>query len=273
MKSPDVNPADIASVSRGIRSHVLNMALRSKTSHLGPSLCIADILAVLYFRILDIRPEDPNWAERDRFILSKGHAAASLYAAMALRGYFPAEELHKYCVDGGRFHGHPCRHAAPGIEFSSGSLGHGLSAAVGMALGLAGTTNAKVYALLGDGECNEGSVWEAAMFAATHQLSNIVAIIDANKYQGFSATHDIDRMDLAKKWEAFGWRALEVNGHDLGELEAQLRIAKESKEPTVVIAHTISGKGMRTIEDTLLAHYQVPDQAAVDLALRELYAE
>lgn len=273
MKVPDVNPADLASVSRGIRHHVLDMALRTKTSHLGPSLCIADILAVLYFRVLDLRPEDPNWADRDRFILSKGHAAASLYATMALRGYFPAEELHKYCVDGGRFHGHPCRHDAPGIEFSSGSLGHGLSVAVGIALGLNGKTNANVYALLGDGECNEGSVWEAATFAATHHIKNIVAIIDANSYQGFSATHDIDRMKLAKKWEAFGWRALEVNGHDLGELEATLRIAKASQEPTVVIAKTISGKGMRSIEDTLLAHYFVPDQAAVDAALNDLYAQ
>ncbi len=260
-------------ICRRMRRNILDMAFNSKTAHIGPSLCIVEILAVLYFRIMNIDPQDPEAPDRDRFLLSKGHAAAALYTTLALRGYFPEEELTKYCVDGGRFHGHPCRDAAPGIEFSSGSLGHGLSVAAGMALSLKGISKGVIFTLLGDGECNEGSVWEAATFAAKNRLNNLVAIIDVNRFQGFAATEDIDSLDLKKKWEAFGWTAFEVDGHDFVALEQVLNMAKQLDCPVVILANTISGKGIKAIENTLLAHYFVLDETVYQQTLREIYAE
>ena len=210
---------DLRQISRDVRRNVIEMAHRTKTAHIGPGFSIADILTVLYFRIMKIDPARPEWNERDRFILSKGHAASALYATLALRGFFPQEELLNYCTDGGRFHGHPSLGVAPGIEFSSGSLGHGLAVGAGMAQGLGPESDSKIYVLLGDGECNEGSVWEAAMYAATHRLRNLIAVVDRNGFQGFGATADVHQMDMRKKWEAFDWNAVEVNGHDMTALE------------------------------------------------------
>lgn len=261
------------SISREVRRNIIEMAYRTKTAHLGPALSITDLLTVLYFRIMNIDPTQPNWNDRDRFILSKGHAASALYTILAHRGYFPVDELSQYCVDGGRFHGHPSFGAAPGIEFSSGSLGHGLSVGAGIAQGLGSESHSKVYVLLGDGECNEGSIWEAAMYAATHNLQNLIALVDRNGFQGFGATTDVHQMNLRVKWEAFGWNAYEVNGHDLTAIEDQLRLVATSDRPTVIIADTIAGKGMKAIENTLLSHYHVPDQASFEQALKDLYAE
>jgi len=254
---------ELQGLAREARRLVLEMSYRSHTAHLGPALGIVDILAALYFSHLRVRPEDPAWDGRDRFILSKGHAASALYAVMALRGFFPVEELNRYCVDGGRFHGHPCRDAAPGIEFSSGSLGHGLAVAAGMGLDLQmKQSGARVVALMGDGECNEGSVWESAMFIATHRLKNVTAVIDGNKFQGFGATNDVHPIELPEKWAAFGWRVIEAGGHDFAALLNAFTEADASDRPTVIIADTISGKGMKAIENTLAAHYIVPDEAA-----------
>ncbi len=273
MPEHNLTPTELEELRHTARRQVLEMALQSRTAHIGPALSIIDILLVLYFRTMRTRPEEPDWEERDRFILSKGHGASALYSVLALRGYFPASDLAGFCVDGGHFHGHPCRDAAPGIEFSTGSLGHGLSVAGGIALGLAKTSKNKVFVLLGDGECNEGSVWEAAMFIATRKLNNVIAIVDQNRFQGFSSTIDLDPQDPHKKWEAFGWNVLETNGHDLAAIEERLGQAGASDQPTVILANTVSGKGMKAIEDTLLAHYFVPDQAAFDQAIKDIYAE
>lgn len=267
------SPQNIAHISREVRRNVIEMAYRTKTAHIGPALSITDLLTVLYFKILRIDPQRPDWSGRDRFILSKGHAASALYATLAHRGYFPVEELSKYCVDGGRFHGHPSFGAAPGIEFSSGSLGHGLSVGAGIAQGLGPESPSKVYVLLGDGECNEGSVWEAAMYATTHKLRNLVALVDRNGFQGFGASSEVHPMNMRAKWEAFGWNARETDGHNLAAIEHELLLAADSDRPTVIIADTVAGKGMKAIEGTLLSHYFVPNQPAFEQAMKDLYAE
>ncbi len=270
---PDQAP-DLEGVARDMRRLVVEMSYRSHTAHLGPSLGIVDLLAVLYFRILNVDPESPKDPARDRFILSKGHAATALYAALAVKGFFPAEELARYCVDGGRFHGHPCMHAGPGIEVSTGSLGHGLSVAAGMAYGLRkrGIKN-NVVTLLGDGECNEGSVWEAAMFGATHGLSNLTVVIDANRFQGFGVAADVHHADLARMWAGFGWEVVECDGHALRDVETAFRGAIADGRPSVVIARTVSGKGVHAVEDTLRAHYEILDDAGYVRAREDLYAK
>lgn len=245
-----------------IRRLVIEMAERSHSGETGSSLSISDILAVLYFRILNINPKKPQDKNRDRFALSKGHGAAALYATLALRGYFPVEKLLGYRVNGGIFHGHPSRDAELGIEVSTGSLGHGLSIAAGMAHALLGTTN-KVYVLIGDGECNEGSIWEAALYIGNAGLPNIVAIVDDNKFQGFSPTVETNKFSLSEQWQAFGWKVLRAKGHDAKDLEKKLREASKAKVPIVVIADTVSGKGIAHIEDTLRAHYYVPNKKDV----------
>lgn len=276
MPSEHLAPEAISAIARDMRRLSVDMAYRSRTGHLGPALGIIDILAVLYFRVLKVDPTAPEMVERDRFILSKGHAAPALYAALAMKGFIPKETVADlYCVDNGQFHGHPCMHAGPGIEFSSGSLGHGLSVAAGMAVGLRKQGNpARVYALLGDGECQEGSVWEAAMFAHTHKLSRLTAVIDDNRFQGFGSTPEVHGVELARVWEAFGWEVILCDGHDLGALEAAFRLADATDRPSVIIARTIAGKGIAAIEDTLHSHYDVLDEAGYKQALIDLgYAE
>lgn len=244
-------------VGEQVRQLIIEMSERSHSGETGSSLSISDILAVLYFKILNIDPKRPTWKERDRFVLSKGHGAAALYATLALRGYFSVKKLLGHRVNGGTLHGHPSRGSEPGVEVSTGSLGHGLSIAAGIAFALK-DTKSKVYVLIGDGECNEGSIWEAALFIGNAGLSNIVAIVDDNKFQGFSPTNETNKFSLATQWSSFGWNVLLVDGHDSKDLEKKLHQSKKAKLPTVVIANTISGKGIPHIEDTLGAHYYVP---------------
>jgi len=241
------------------------MSHRSRSGETGSALSISDILAVLYFKIMRNDPKKPDDPKRDRFVLSKGHGAAALYAALALRGYFEEDLLHGHRMNGGVFHGHPSRGAAPGIEVSTGSLGHGLSIAVGMAYALR-KTKSTVYVLLGDGECNEGSVWEAVLSAGALALPNIIAIVDDNKFQGFGASREINPFDMERQWQSFGWSAERVDGHDVDALERALRAATHSQRPTVIIADTVSGKGVPAIENSLQAHYYVPDDAALEAA-------
>ncbi len=240
-----------------IRRLSIEMSERSRSGETGSSLSISDLLAVLYFKILRLDPKKPNDPKRDRFILSKGHGAAALYATLALRGYFPVKKLLGHRVNDGTFHAHPSRSAAPGIEASTGSLGHGLSIAAGMAFALK-NTQSKVYVLIGDGECNEGSIWEAALFVGNARLSNIVAIIDDNKFQGFSSTKETNRFSLSAQWKAFGWNVLKADGHDPKDIERKLKAAGKAGKPTVIIADTVAGKGVPHIEHTLRAHYYVP---------------
>lgn len=245
----------------------------SRSSHVGSCLSIVDILTVLYFKVMNVDPADPSKKDRDRFILSKGHGSAALYATLAEKGFFSKELLEKFYIDGGVLPGHLDKDSVPGIEVSSGSLGHGLSIGVGMSIANRQEKSpAQVFVLLGDGECNEGSVWEAAMLAATLKLGNLTAIVDFNKLQGFGRTNDvIDQSNLAERWRSFGWESYEVDGHDQEELEAVLLLPHSG--PKAVIAHTIKGKGVSFMENRLEWHYKSPDSAQLSCAVGELDGE
>ena len=258
-----------------IRLRAIQMIWRAKSSHLGSVFSIADLLAVLYGSVLRVRPNDPRWPGRDRFILSKGHASAGLYAVLAERCFFPCAWLDQFYQDGSPLAGH-ATHSVPGVEVSTGSLGHGLGIACGMAL--AGKREGKTYrvfALLSDGECDEGSTWEAALFAPHHHLDNLIAIIDYNKIQSLGAVKDIlDLEPLRAKWEAFGWATREIDGHDLKQIAAILgQVPFAANRPTCVIAHTVKGKGVSFMENQVLWHYRTPDPEEMKRALAELGEE
>ncbi len=234
---------------------------------------MADLLAVLYGRTLRVRPEEPVWPGRDRFILSKGHGSAGLYATLAERGFFPRTWLDEFCTDGSRLMGHVSHVGVPGVEMSTGSLGHGLSIAAGMALSLRREkAGARVFALMSDGECDEGSVWEAALFAAHHELDNLVALVDFNKIQSLGPVEDILRLEpLAAKWRAFGWAALEIDGHDVKAIDDALAaLPAEPGRPTCVVAHTVKGRGVSFMENSVLWHYRAADADELRLALAEI---
>lgn len=236
---------------------------------------MADLLAALYLRVLRVDPTRPDWAERDRFILSKGHACAALYAALAFRGFFPEEWLDTFYQDGGRLAGHATHTGVPGVEFSTGSLGHGLPVATGMALAakLDGKAH-RIFALLSDGECDEGSTWEPALFAPHHKLDNLVVIVDYNKIQSLGRVEDVINLEpFGAKWSAFGWAVREIDGHDMGEVISALEaVPFEPGRPSCILAHTVKGKGVSFMEDKLLWHYRNPSAAEVDQAIAELEA-
>jgi len=266
--------ADLPQICRRLRQMTLQTIFDGGTGHPGGSLSAADMVACLYFRELRLRPEDPEWPDRDRFILSKGHACPVLYAALALRGFFAPEILPTLRQTGSMLQGHPDMSKTPGIEMNTGSLGLGISAGVGMALGLRLQGKpARVYVLMGDGEQNEGSVWEAAMFSSHHKLDNLVAIIDYNKIQAEGFTAEImDLEPLAEKWRSFGWRVVEIDGHDLRQILEALETARQEKgKPTCIIAHTIKGKGVSFMENNPKWHGSAPPSAEeLALALGEL---
>lgn len=260
-KNKPLPHSEVEKISREMRRLIIEMSYKSKSAECGSALCIADIIATLYFRVLHVNPKDPSHTNRDRFILSKGHGGPALYTALALKGFFPKSHLNKYRTDNGILHLHPCSSRVPGVEVSTGSLGHGLSIGAGMAITLKKLhPERNVFVLMGDGECNEGSVWEAAMFASTHGLNNLIAIIDKNKFQGFGKTNEVISMDLASKWSSFGWEVFLSDGHNVKELEVSVLKAKNSKAPAVILADTVNGKGILKIENTLLAHYFVADE-------------
>ncbi len=266
------NPKSSIDLAQKIRIHAIKMAARSNSSHIGSSLSIADILAVLYMDVLRVDPKQPDWTERDRFILSKGHAAAGLYASLALRGFFPMAWLEQFCQSDSLLLGHVSHHV-PGVELSTGSLGHGLPVGCGMALaGKRENSSHHVFVLLSDGECDEGSNWEAALFAAHQKLDNLVAIVDANKLQGFGRTEDVLALyPFAKKWEAFNWAVQEVDGHDHEALRALLqRIPFKAGKPSLLLAHTIKGKGVSFMEDQLAWHYKSPNPEQLSEALKQI---
>ena len=263
----------VATFATRIRCHALRMVHHARGSHIGTCLSMADLLAVLYCRTLRIDPRRPDWQGRDRFVLSKGHGAAVLYAALAERGFFPVEWLDRYCDSGSPLTGHINHVGVPGVEVSTGSLGHGLSIGCGMALaGRTAPDQYRCFVLLSDGECDEGSTWEASLFAPHHRLGNLTVIIDYNKIQSFGTVAEILDLDpLADKWRAFGWRVLEIDGHDLAAIDIALEGAGTGNDrPLVVIAHTVKGKGVRFMEGDLLWHYRAPDAEQLAKALQEV---
>lgn len=264
---------DFKKIAREIRKDIIRMHAASNMSHIGSSLSSADILVALYFGIMRINIKKPCDRNNDRFILSKGHGASALYAILSQRGFFNKTILKKYCCDGSLIAGHSTRNCLPGIEVSAGSLGHGLSIGAGMALA-AKIDNLKyrLFVLLSDGECDEGSVWEAALFAGHHKLDNLIAIIDYNKLQAFGRTGEVlDLEPFADKWKSFGWETREIDGHNIEEAIKTLKEAPFQKyKPGVVIAHTIKGKGVSFMENSLLWHYKTPNKKELKAAMAEL---
>jgi len=259
-------------LAKKIRLHGLRMTSQSGASHIGSVFSVADIVAVLYGHVLRLEPSTPRWSLRDRFILSKGHAAAAVYAALAERGFFAPEELHTYGHNGSRLGGH-VSHGVPGVELSTGSLGHGLCVAAGMALAahLDGRES-RMFVLLSDGECDEGAVWEAALFASHHALEKLTVIVDYNKLQSLSAVEETLALEpFAQKWSAFGWAVREVDGHDVAQLKAVLSaLPAAPSQPTCVIAHTVKGKGVSFMEGSVLWHYRTAQGDEYEAALKEL---
>ena len=265
---------DTRELARQIRLDVLRMTSRSGASHVGSAFSVADILAVLYgLPVLRFRPQEPRWKERDRFILSKGHAGAAVYAVLARSGFFPIEKLDTHYQDGSDLSGHVSHKNMPGIELSTGSLGHGLGVGAGMALTLRQAPGSpRAFVVVSDGECDEGSTWEAAMFAAHHGLENLIAIVDYNKMQSLGTVADTLALEpFADKWAAFNWEVIEADGHDHAGLSEALQ-RKPAGRPRVVIAHTTKGKGVSFMEGSVLWHYRAARGEEFESALRELEA-
>lgn len=265
---------DTIELAKRIRIHALKMANRGGSAHIGAALSIADILAVLYGGFLNVDPAAPRKPDRDRFILSKGHAGTALYAALAETGFFPVEKLKTHYQDGSDLSGHASHKGILGVELSTGSLGHGLSVGTGMALNakLKGKTH-QVVVLLSDGECDEGSNWEAILFANHHKLGNLIAIVDYNKYQALTTVVEtLDLEPFTDKWKSFGWEIRETDGHDHAEIKKVLKSLPIGKDkPTVIIAHTIKGKGVSFMEENaVLWHYRCARGKEFEAALEEL---
>ena len=255
-----------------LRRHVVRMCASGGSSHVGSGLSMADIVAVLYGEVLRVDPADPAWPERDRFILSKGHAGACVYAVLAERGFFPLELLDRHYRNGSILSGHVSHKGVPGVELSTGSLGHGLGVGAGMAMQLrrAGGQQ-RVHVVLSDGECDEGSTWEAALFTAHHGLSNLCAVVDYNKLQSLaSVSETLELEPFALKWRAFGWTALQVDGHDHEALKLAFAEAARSGRPTCILADTVKGRGVSFMENQVLWHYRTPRGEELAAALREL---
>lgn len=276
--APDLDA--LREAARGIRVEIVRTVHHARAGHLGGPLSAADMLAALFFHELRIRPEEPEWPGRDRFVLSKGHASVGLYAAMALRGYFPVEELATFDGANSRLQGHPDMTRLPGLDMSTGSLGMGISAAMGMALGARLTGHAiRAFVMLGDGECQEGEVWEAAMAAPRYHLDNLIAIVDHNRLQqyGWPGDGPDGRIapeapgELAARWAAFGWRVLEVDGHDMEAIVATLAEAREGDgRPVAIISHTVKGKGVSFMEGRWFWHTRAVKDEELEQAMREL---
>lgn len=257
-------------ISKKIRVHILKMMYQSKSSHIGSSLSIVEILVALYFNILKIDPKNLSKPNRDIFILSKAHGSAALYAVLAEKDFFPLDYLKKYYVNGGILPGHLDKTSAPGIEFSAGALGHGFAVSIGIAISNKQSKDSgRIFVLIGDGECNEGSIWEGAMLAAHLKLNNLTAIVDYNKIQSFGRTNEVINLEpIVDKWKAFGWQVLEVDGHDFNELIDALNSPQD--KPKIIISHTVKGKGVSFMEDKLEWHYKSPDKDQLEIALKEL---
>jgi transketolase len=269
----DLSVPELEKMAKQLRRHVITMIAAAGSGHPGGSLSAADIVAALYFKVMRHDPKNPQWPDRDRFILSKGHAAPILYAALAECGYFPVEELSTLRKLGSRLQGHTDRTLTPGVEMSAGSLGQGLSFGIGVALaGRLDKRDYHVYVLLGDGECEEGQIWEAAMSAPHFQMDNLTAIVDNNGIQLDGRCCDIMGLEpLADKWRAFNWHVIEIDGHDIKQILRAVKQAREIKgRPTVIIAHTVKGKGVSFMENNVDFHGKAPTAQEAEMALKEL---
>ena len=255
-----------------IRGRIIQLSHQAKTPHLGSSLSFVELLVYLYWEFLKVSPEIAKDPTRDRFILSKGHGITTLYAVLAERGFFSPKLFEDYAQAGSPLPEHPSPRCVPGIEAATGSLGHGLSIATGIAL--ASKMNAidyNVVCLLSDGECNEGSTWEAALLAPAHNLDNLIAIIDFNKWQATGRSAEITALEpLKEKFEAFGWNSIRIDGHDFRQIKSALATAKKSDKPFAIIADTVKGKGIKIMEDDNNWHYRIPSKEEVDSAFEEL---
>ena len=268
----NLNHTRYAALAKTIRATALRMTHRGKSGHVGSMLSMADLLAVLYGGILHVDPKRPRWPERDRFILSKGHGGGAVYAALAERGFFPKDWLKTYYLDNGKLMGHISHHV-PGVEFSTGSLGHGLPVAVGMALAAKHAKQKhRIFCLMSDGDCNEGSTWEAVMFAAQHGFDNLTVIVDYNRVQALGKMGDVIEMEpFAAKVRDFGWSCREIDGHDFGQIESALKaVPFEKRKPSWILARTVKGKGVSWMENTVSCHYGSVTDAQLVQALAEL---
>jgi transketolase len=267
------NAIDSVELARRIRLHALRMTSLGGTSHIGSVFSMADVLAVLYAGVLQVDPKRPDWGDRDRFILAKGHAGAGVYAALAERGFFDLAVLDTHGQDGSMLSGHVSHKNVPGVELSTGSLGHGLPVATGMALAAKRRERShRVFCLMSDGECDEGSNWEAILFAAHHRLSNLIAVVDYNKFQSLASVAETLALEpFADKWRSFGWSVREVDGHDHEAVRGLLEtVPFEADRPSCLIAHTTKGKGVSFMENTVLWHYRTARGEEYEAAKREL---
>lgn len=275
MDDPKQNAFDTELLAARIRRHVVEMTHKGNSSHVGSGLSISDILAVLYGRVMHLDPSKPDLPDRDRFILSKGHAGAAVYAALSERGFFPVEKLSQHYQNGSIFSGHVSHKGVPGVELSTGSLGHGLSVGSGMALAAKRQDQPqRVYVLLSDGECDEGSNWEAILFSAHHQLDNLCVAVDYNKIQSLAPVSETIGLEpFTDKWASFGWHVQSIDGHNHAELSQAFTAASETKgQPSVVICNTTKGKGVSFMENSVLWHYRSPQGDEYDAAVSELDA-
>ena len=273
---PDVR--DPKTLAWLIRRNGLEMTHLSRGSHIGSVLSVAEIIAVLYARVLNVDPKEPKKPDRDRLILSKGHAGSAVYAALAETGFFPVEQLKTHYANGSILSGHVSHKGVPGVEVSTGSLGHGLGVGTGMALGAKmDGAQWRTYVVLGDGECDEGSVWEAALQAAQYKLDRLIAVVDYNHMQSLATVDETLRLEpFEQKWKDFGWNAISVDGHDTEALLKAFEWAKEnarSRKPSVILAHTVKGKGISFMENNILWHYRTPQGEEYEAALKELEAQ
>lgn len=261
---------NLEQISKEIRKSIVKMNAKSCASHSGSALSTVDILTILYFKIMNIDSKNPSLKDRDKLILSKGHGSSALYATLADRGYFEKSLLNGFYMDGGKLPGHLDKDAVPGIEASSGSLGHGLSIGIGMAIANKfDNLDNHVYVICGDGELNEGSMWEAIMFAPHKNLDNLTMIVDYNKLQGYGKTNEIINLEpLIKKLQSFNWDVTEIDGHNFDDIESALR--KKVNKPKAIIAHTIKGKGVSYMENEFVWHYKSPNDDQLKRAMIEL---
>lgn len=263
---------ELKKMARTIRADILRMIHKAGSGHPGGSLSATDIVTALYFNVLDVDPLRPKYEERDRFVLSKGHCCPVLYACLARRGFFDIAELDTLRKFGSKLQGHPDMNKCPGVEISAGTLGNGIGVAIGMAIA-AKVRHArhKIFVMLGDGECQEGSVWEAAMCGAHHRLTNLVAIVDVNRLQIIDTTKKVMNVEpLAEKWRSFGWKMLEIDGHDMEEVVDTLNYAKRIDGPVAILASTVKGKGVSFMEDVVKWHGAAPSDKELDVALGEI---